>query len=194
MNKNNHLQIPNEENLFYTECRIIDLDKEYHGCIASEWHCLGNVRWGIITNLSSDELEAKYSKTIKQITPFVILSKEEGAIITDYHNINASIRMQEYRHGHLFDITDEDLSKYPEQNITTIDYVDIIENKERIRRFRELLFCLPERKLSAVSKRRITKLIYQNKSYQQIAEEENVTKSAIHKSIMLGLQKIKKYF
>ena len=63
-----------QEELFTSECKLINLQYEYTGYMGQE-------RWAIITELSEEELFAKYPDVVNRYIPFVLLSVAQGEVI-----------------------------------------------------------------------------------------------------------------
>lgn len=71
------LNITEQEELFPTECKLINLKYEHKGYTGTE-------KWAIVTELTEKELFEKYSDVISRYTPFVLLSVEQGKVISDF--------------------------------------------------------------------------------------------------------------
>lgn len=61
---------------FFQECEVIKLESEYDGYTGEE-------RYAIITDLSKSELHKRYSSQLKNLKPYVVLTKEMGQAIKD---------------------------------------------------------------------------------------------------------------
>lgn len=70
------LNITEQEELFSTECKLINLKYEYQGYT-------GTVKWAVVSELSEKELFEKYPDVISRYTPFVLLSVEQGEVIAE---------------------------------------------------------------------------------------------------------------
>ena len=64
-------------NRFKKECKVIDFKYEYPGYA-------GDVRYGIITSLTEEELEEKYPSIVCKYKPYIILSLEIGDARADF--------------------------------------------------------------------------------------------------------------
>ena len=60
---------------FKNDCKVIRLDAEYTGYT-------GDTKYAIITDLTEEELSARYPAEIKRYIPFVLLSSEMGRAIS----------------------------------------------------------------------------------------------------------------
>ena len=97
--------------------------------------------------------------------------------------------MRSLRCGHAFDITDGEFEVHHPELAVCEDIVEQIDKEDKIKRLRDILNSLPE-----VQKRRLIKHFFYNKSSREIAKEEGVYYNAVDKSIVLGVEKIKKLF
>ena len=59
------------------EYKIIDLAKEYEGFT-------GDIQYAIVTDLTEEELEARYGEELTDFHPFVILSGEMFNVMNEY--------------------------------------------------------------------------------------------------------------
>ena len=66
---------------FKDDCKVINLTAEYDGYTGTE-------KYALVTALSLDDLEARYSKEIQRYKPFLILTPEMGEAIREYHRNN----------------------------------------------------------------------------------------------------------
>ena len=110
----------NKENSFKQDCKVINLEIEYKGYIGEE-------RYAIITDLSEDELNARYGKEIEKYKPFVILTKEMGEVFTEYENNEKKYEMRNKRNESLCDWSDEKDDLYNTE--TTEDVQSLMENE-----------------------------------------------------------------
>lgn len=70
------LNITEQEELFSTECKLINLKYEYQGYTGTE-------KWAVVSELSEKELFEKYPDVISRYTPCVLLSVEQGEVIAE---------------------------------------------------------------------------------------------------------------
>lgn len=173
------LTLNKQEELFKKDCKLINLRYEYSGFTGTE-------KWAIVTDLTENELQSKYTDVIRKYTPFVLLSVAQGEVITEYQNAEAKERMRKLRYTHPFDITDGEFEEhYPElvvkENI--LEQICLQEEKQLIREAID--------KLTDIQKRRIIAYYFEDKSIREIAATEGVNISKIEKSISLALKKLK---
>lgn len=90
-----NLSIKQQEILFSSECKVIDLRFEYVGYNGAE-------KYAIVTDLSKEELLAKYPDVICQYTPFVLLSILHGEVIRDFHRNEDKFQKRDLRNHNLF--------------------------------------------------------------------------------------------
>ena len=174
------LTLTQQEELFANDCKLINLWYEYHGYTGSE-------KWAIVTELAEEELWVKYPDVIRRYTPFILLSMAQGELITEYQNYDAKIRMRNLRFGHAFDINDGEFEEHHLELAIEIDFVERIELQDNIKK---LKFAMT--KLNQKQKKRIMDYFFYNKTYEQIAMEEGVTKQSIDESIKVAIKNLKK--
>lgn len=168
---------------FATECKIINLRFEY------ENHT-GDEHYAIVTSLTEKEFDEKYGEIANcYYAPYLLLSPEQGDAIIEYQNIEAKYRMRNLRFGHAFDINDGEFEEHHPELAIEIDFVEKIELQDNIKK---LKFAMT--KLNQKQKKRIIDYFFYNKTYEQIAVEEGVTKQSIDESIKTAIKKLKKIF
>lgn len=99
------LNITEQEELFSTECKLINLKYEYQGYT-------GTVKWAVVSELSEKELFEKYPDVISRYTPFVLLSVEQGEVIAEAKRNDDKFAKRAKRSGHIFDVDTDDFAKY----------------------------------------------------------------------------------
>lgn len=75
---------------FKQECKVINLELEYEGYV-------GNERYAIITDLSEEELNARYSTEIERYKPFIILTRAMGLVMKKHEHDEKKHAMREAR-------------------------------------------------------------------------------------------------
>ena len=90
-----NLSIKQQEILFSSECKVIDLRFEYVGYNGAE-------KYAIVTDLSKEELLAKYPDVICRYTPFVLLSILHGEVIRDFHRNEDKFQKRDLRNHNLY--------------------------------------------------------------------------------------------
>lgn len=80
---------------FKKDCKIIRLDAEYTGYT-------GDTRYALITDLTVEELSARYPDEIKRYIPFVLLSREMGKAIREHHRNDEKFAKRTARYESVF--------------------------------------------------------------------------------------------
>ena len=83
---------------FEQDFKVINLEMEYEGY-------KGDIRYAIITDLSEEELEGRYGELISKYKPYVILTREMGAAMTELEQNENKHEMRRLRNNFLFDNT-----------------------------------------------------------------------------------------
>ena len=91
------------------------------------------------------------------------------------------------RHYEHIELTDEDI--YRNSVLKNDSVEDIVENNIMRENLKKSIQELPE-----VQKRRLIKYYFENKTFEEIALEENCTKRAVKFTIDIALEKISKKF
>lgn len=176
------ITLEEQEVLFASECKLINLKYEYKGYT-------GNEKFAIITELSEEELKQKYPDIIERYVPFLLLSMKHGEVIAEAHRNDDKFAKRAKRHGSLFDINDGCFEEHHPELAVNDDIIEAIEFEEQIDQLYEYI-----NRLDETLKRRLTKHYLEEKSMTQIALEEGVSRVAIKKSITLAIKKLKKFY
>ncbi len=86
----------NEQNKEY---EIINLGYEYPGMT-------GGVKWAIITDLSQEELDLKFSEELSIFKPYVIMTCEQGEALHEYRRNENKHEMRRIRHHDIWGYTE----------------------------------------------------------------------------------------
>ncbi len=113
---------------------------------------------------------------------FDIFNQNELSDISYLHKVEKHIDLRSIDGSELMDITIYNLSVYKEDSIESI-----VENKDLLNMLKDTINELPE-----TQKRRIKKYFFENKTFEQIAIEENCTKRAVKFSVDIGIENISK--
>ena len=167
---------------FNRECKLINLKYEYQGY-------KGTPKWAIVSDYSEKEIMEKYAEVIGEYVPFVLLTLEQDEAIKEYERIEDKYKKRVKRYGHIFNVTDGEFENHHPELCTEPDYVEDLEMNENIHKLYKAINTLTD-----VQKRRVVKHFFDEKSYETIACEENVTKQSIEDSIKASIKKIKKFF
>lgn len=174
------LNITEQEELFSTECKLINLKYEYQGYT-------GTVKWAVVSELSEKELFEKYPDVISRYTPFVLLSVEQGEVIAEAKRNDDKFAKRAKRSGHIFGVDTDDFNNLHTEVSYEPDYIEEICLNELRLLVREGLTMLTDTQRS-----RLFKYYYEGKSTLVIAQEDGVSYSKITKSLNQALEKIKK--
>ena len=183
-----------QEELFTSECKLINLQYEYSGYTGKE-------RWAIITELSEEELFAKYPDVIKRYIPFVMLSVTQGEVIYESKRNDDKYEKRNKRTMDAYGYEDEISQLFHKELI--VPYIDPIEAEENTRldeerkrqrnleivKVRKVLSMLPP-----IQKQRLLKHIIEGKSAREIAREEGTYHSSVTKSINAAIKNFKKFY
>ena len=168
---------------FNRECKTINLKFEYPQYTGSE-------RYAIVTALSEEELLARYGDVIRRYySPYLLLGEEHNKVIVEYQNIEAKYRMRNLRCGHAFDINDGEFEEHHPEFAIEEDLDEQIDLKDNIKKLKYAIS-----KLNEKQKKRMIDYFFCNKTYEEIAMEEGVTKQSIDESIKSTIKKLKKFF
>lgn len=170
------------EELFSIDCKVLDLNYEYHDCVGTE-------RWAIITELSEEELWKLYPDIIGRYEPFVLLSPEQGQAIEAFKNNEAKHRMRAIRRNSFFDINDGEFEEHHPEAAVADDSFERIEQEETIAELLSYLETLEE-----IQKDRIKRYYFYGGSYTDIAIEDGVSRQAVAYSIRNGIENLKKFY
>lgn len=115
----------------------------------------------------------------------VTVSKEVFDVFDESEKQDNNMMVRNSRYIHKYELSDEALSNKMLNNQTSIED-KLISDFE----IEELYEAINE--LSDIQKRRIRKYFFENKTFEEIAKEENCTKRAVKFTIDIALEKISK--
>ena len=164
------------EEQFNQECLAINVKEEYPDYLGTE-------QWIIITDLSNEELTARYEDLINRYYPYIKLSVEQGKAIIIYRRNEDKHRKRKKLYESL--LSDCDGEDELHNNLTQEDFVSQLVMSDYIR---NLLNCIP----SEIQRRRIVLHYLCGFSAVEIAKMENVSSQAVDKSIHAGIKYLKK--
>lgn len=183
-----------QEELFASECKLINLRYEYSGYTGKE-------RWAIITELSEDELFCKYPDVVKRYLPFVLMSIEQGEVIYEAKRNDDKYSKRSKRTLDAYGYDDDISEQFHKELI--VPYIDPIEAEEMERleeekRKQRLLEIKKVRTVLAMMKpiqmERLLKHKIEGKSVREIAREEGTHHSSVTKSINAAIKSFKKLY
>lgn len=173
---------------FKQECKIINLAAEYRGY-------KGNERYAIVTDLTEEELNTRFSVEIEKYRPFVILSRKMGIAIRE-HQRNENKYKKRVARGTVMiacDETDEtvinDLSIEDEQMAKERES-NILENRQRIAEASQRALMT----LSALQRKYLILHYVDKKSCSEIAKAEGKNRKTVSDICKVAREKYMKAF
>jgi len=162
----------NNDTEFRNDCKVINLSMEYEGYT-------GDVMHAIITDLTEEELEARYSNEINQYRPFVILTREMGAAMKEYDRNEKKHQMRQIRNEYLLDCTKDYDSLV--RLLSVEDYLD-----QKVAEFERQQFIefgrIAMQSLTQLQKEYLIRHYLRGESYVDIAKSEGKSVSTISRS------------
>ena len=183
----NRLTASEQEVLFTTECKLINLRYEYNGYDGEE-------RWAVVSELTEKELMEKYPDVIVRYIPFVLLSVEQGETIARFRTNEDKHRKRMYRTVDIYGYDDELSSQFHSELCCYDEVPDEIREQmaqEELRANRIAALQEGIEQLTDIQKRRLKAVFFEGKTSRQVAEDEGVNYSKVDKSIMQALKKLK---
>lgn len=183
-----------QEELFTSECKLINLQYEYTGYMGQE-------RWAIITELSEEDLFAKYPDVVNRYIPFVLLSVAQGEVIYESKRNDDKYDKRNKRTVDAYGYEDDISQLFHKELI--VPYIDPIEAEENARneeerKMQRSIEIAKVRKvlsmLQPIQKQRLLKHIIEGKTVREIAREEGTYHSSVTKSINAAIKNFKKFY
>ncbi len=174
---------------FKKECKCINLKYEYEG-----YH--GKEQWAIVTELPEGELFERYPDEIKPYIPFVLLTVEQGQVISDFKRNEDKFRKRSQNKEDLFGYDDEITERFHAESIVP-DFVErqSLEEQEE-ERYRKKMELIEKAVASLTEKQRkyLMARFVDNKSAREIAREEGVSHQVVDRHLIAAVKKFEKYF
>ena len=117
----------------------------------------------------------------------VTVTKEVFDVFDESEKQDNNMMVRNSRYIHKYELSDEALSNKMLNNQTSIE--DKLISDFEIEELHEAI-----NELSDIQKRRIKKYFFEDKTFEEIAKEENCTKRAVKFTIDIALEKISKKF
>lgn len=174
-------------------CKVLYLEREYP-------NHLGNADWLIISDLSEEQLQKRFSETLSKYIPYILLSNEQGEPILESIRNNHKHEMRSKRTTEPFNYDDELLPLFHSE---LLSFVDPLEEKEKIiERAREEhaldeLIIKVQKTLSImkpIQRDRLINNVVRGLSSRKIAKEEGVNYSTVDKSIRAAKKNFRRIF
>lgn len=156
---------------------IIDLVEEYRNENAE-------IKWAVVTDLTELELLHRFGEEIKNYSPYLILSVEQGEAIFSFHKNNEKFKWR-YLHKEICGLSDEVVSIYRK------DKYDEDQTEDMLRcAIRNEVLCRSLNTLTEKQRKRIIHYYYDRMSEREIASYEGVDQKTVHESIIKGIKKL----
>jgi DNA-directed RNA polymerase specialized sigma24 family protein len=172
---------------------VLYLEREYP-------NHLGNADWLIITDLSEEEIQKRFSEIISKYIPYILLSNEQGEPILESIRNNHKHEMRGKRTTEPFDYDDELLPLFHSE---LLSFVDPLEEKEKIYERAKEENHLDEMidkvhstlaLMKPIQRDRLIKNVVRGLSSRRIAKEEGVNYSTVDKSIKAAKKNFRRIF
>lgn len=163
---------------------------------------IGEEKYAIVTDLTKDELLAKYPDVICRYTPFVLLSILHGEVIRDFHRNEDKFQKRDIRNHNLYGGYEDGVSERSYREFVTT-YEDPVQQAIReayeleMKQVHHRNILKVQKTLSLmkpIQKDRLIKSVVKGMSSREIAKEESVNYSTVDKSISAAKKNFKKYF
>lgn len=148
---------------------------------------IGGFVWIIFTDLPKDVFIREYAYELTKMKPYIILSMEHLKIIVESHNSEERHERWMKRNLSNYDIDDPDFYEHHPDQSYEHHLIDEMMFKEQISK----LFKYMER-LSSKQRSRLTKYFLQEKTLDEIAKEEGISRQAVMLTIDTAIKKLKK--
>lgn len=183
-----------QEELFAKDCKLTNLHFEYKGYTGAE-------KWAIITELTEEELWAKYPDVICRYTPFVHLSMAHGEVIKEFDRNNDKFKKREIRTQDCFGYDDgytehfhHELFNYYEDPLQRIEREELEYLEEQIRESQIIKVQKALSLMKPIQRDRLLKESVRGMTSREIAIEEGVNYSSVDKSLKAARKNFKKFY
>lgn len=169
--------------------KVINLKYEYEGYEGSE-------KWAIISELSEEELFGLYPDEMRRYSPFVLLSVEQGKVISDFKANEDKHRKRSINNEDYFGYS-EGLTENLHTEAIVPDFVEQQENEEYCQRREELKQQLFSQAIASLTEKQREHLLLwyvEGKTSAQIAGEDGVSEQAVRKNAQAAIKKFEKIF
>ena len=169
---------------FKDECKVINLAAEYAGYTGAE-------KFALVTALSLDDLEARYSKEIQRYKPFLILTPEMGEVIREYHRNNEKFAKREAREESVF-ITCSEAEESQIQALSVEDAQTILQEDSDDVEESQRIYQLSSKalkNLTPLQREYLIRHFINGESIRAIAEQTGTRKNNVLKTYRRGLKK-----
>ncbi len=167
--------------------KVINLKYEYEGYEGSE-------KWAIISELSEEELFGLYPDEMRRYSPFVLLSVEQGKVISDFKANEDKHRKRSINNEDYFGYS-EGLTENLHTEAIVPDFVKQQENEEYCQRREELkqqLLAKAIRSLTEKQRKYLLLRYVKGKTSVEIAREEGIAEQVVRKHTQTAIRKFEK--
>lgn len=161
---------------FRTECSFEKCKDEYPG-----W--TGKEKYIVFSKLSRTELESKYPEITAYISPYILIDTSVSAALVEYKRNEDKHHWRAAHHENSFGFDDS----------TELTHPELVSNDMEENLMLQILLEQAMSQLTDVQKRRVRMRYFEGLTYAQIARLEHTTDPAILKSVILALEKMKKF-
>lgn len=169
--------------------KVINLKYEYEGYEGSE-------KWAIISELSEEELFGLYPDEMRRYSPFVLLSVEQGKVISDFKANEDKHRKRSINNEDYFGYS-EGLTENLHTEAIVPDFVEQQENEEYCQMREELkqqLLAKAIRSLTEKQRKYLLLRYVRGKTSVEIAREERIAEQVVRKHTQTAIRKFEKIF
>ena len=169
--------------------KVINLKYEYEGYEGDE-------KWAIISELSEEELFGLYPDEMRRYSPFVLLSVEQGKVISDFKANEDKYRKRSINNEDYFGYS-EGLTENLHTEAIVPDFVEQRENEEYCQMRETLKRQLFNKALASLTDKQRKYLLMrclENKSAREIGKEEGVSHQVVDRHILAAICKFEKIF
>lgn len=178
MKKNSKLN--NHEKKFVQDCKFINVKHEYGKNI-------DNTKFIVFTDLEEEELYSRYGEYLAQFKPFIVLSNSHFNIFQEMRRNDDKFKKRNRLHGTYYDINDLDFYEHHPEQAYENDLIDQIMLKDQIMEIFKYM-----EKLTDLQKSRLSKYFLEEKTFDEIAQEEGVSRQAVMFTINVAIKKLQK--
>ncbi len=148
---------------------------------------IGGFVWIIFTDLPKDVFIREYAYELSNMKPYIILSTEHLKIIVESHNSEERHERWMKRNLSNYDVDDPDFYEHHPDQSYEHHLIDEMMFKEQISKLFEYM-----ERLSSKQRSRLTKYFLQEKTLDEIAKEEGISRQAVMLTIDTAIKKLKK--
>ena len=169
--------------------KVINLKYEYEGYA-------GNEKWAIISELSEKELFEQYPDKMQRYSPFVLLSVEQGKVISEYAQNEDKYRKRNLNNEDWFGYS-EGLTENLHTEAIVSDFVKQQEDEEYYQMRDELKQQLFDQAMASLTEKQRKYLLMryvEGKTSVEIAREEGIAEQVVRKHTQTAIKKFEKIF